>query len=78
MEAFLNAASKFEARGELQSAEWTRRALTAAKLPMFMRSEEDIREDRNPSDAYIERSIIRGCEKRISARLRDFIKNLFY
>ena len=48
MEAFSNAASRFEARGELQLAEWTRRALTAAKLPMFMRSEEDVREDRNP------------------------------
>ena len=47
VEALLNAASKFEARGELQLAEWTRRALAVAKLPMFMRSEEDIRDDKN-------------------------------
>ena len=44
VEALLNAASKFESRGELQLAELTRQALEVAKLPMFMRSEEDIRD----------------------------------
>ena len=47
VEALLNAASKFESRGELQLAELTRQALAVAKLPMFMRSEEDIRDDKN-------------------------------
>ena len=45
MQALLNAASEFERRGEVRLAEWTRRAVAVAKLPMFMRSEEDVRDD---------------------------------
>ena len=45
MQALLNAASEFEGRGEVRLAEWTRRAVAVAKLPMFMRSEEDVRDE---------------------------------
>ena len=45
VQALLNAASEFERRGEFRLAEWTRRAVAVAKLPMFMRSEEDVRDD---------------------------------
>ena len=41
----MNAASEFERRGEFRLAEWTRRAVAVAKLPMFMRCEEDVRDD---------------------------------
>ena len=49
----MNAASEFERRGEVKLAEWTRQAVAVAKLPMFMRSEEDVRDDgERPIELY--------------------------
>ena len=50
----MNAASEFERRGEVKLAEWTRQAVAVAKLPMFMRSEEDVRDDgERPIEFYM-------------------------